>query len=229
LPYTVQAGDDLSRIIKQFYGNPNKSRKIVDANELDGPDKIQVRQSHSRVGEDMSFRRPQAENRPILSAISCVILCTLFLCVSMLAQVTSGTISGRVQDITGAVINNATVTISNPSNGFKRQITTSDIGEFVAPNLLPGTYSITVEAPGFRNLESTGFVLNAAAKLDAGALVLSVGAFSALIILLFFCACCGPFPAHVCLILSAFTFSVRKRSNPKLVSYSWSAGPECAE
>jgi hypothetical protein len=173
---TVKAGDGLSRIIKQFYGDPNESRKIVDANELDDPEKVQAGQSRSRVGEDMLFRRPQAENRPILSAISCVILCTLFLCVSMLAQVTSGTISGRVQDTTGAVINNATVTISNPSNGFKRQITTSNIGEFVAPNLLPGTYSIIVEAPGFRKLESTGFVLNAAAKLDAGALVLAVGA-----------------------------------------------------
>ena len=172
----MQAGDDLSKIIKRFYGNPNKSRKIVDANQLDDPDKIQAGQSHSRVGEDMSFRRPQAENRSILNTISYVILCTFFLCVSMLAQVTSGTISGRVQDTTGAVINNATVTISNPSNGFKRQVTTSDIGEFVAPNLQPGTYSITVEAPGFRNLESTGFVLNAAAKLDAGALVLAVGA-----------------------------------------------------
>jgi hypothetical protein len=63
--YTVQAGDDLSRIIKQFYGDPNKSRKIVD-DELDDPDKIQAGQSRSRVGEDMSFRRPQAENRPIL-------------------------------------------------------------------------------------------------------------------------------------------------------------------
>ena len=124
----------------------------------------------------MCFRRPQAENRLILSAISCVILCTLFLCVSMLAQVTSGTISGRVQDTTGAVISNATVTISNPSNGFKREITTSGIGEFVAPNLQPGTYSVTVDAAGFRKLESTGFVLNAAGKVDTGSLVLSVGA-----------------------------------------------------
>ena len=166
--YTVPADHNLSQI--------NKYKKSVNANKLDDPDQIKAGQSRSRAGEDMFFRRPQAEGRPILSAISCVILCTFFLCASMLAQVTSGTISGRVQDTTGAVINNATVTISNPSNGFKREITTSDIGEFVAPNLLPGTYTVTVDAPGFKKLETEGFALSAAGKLDTGALVLSVGA-----------------------------------------------------
>ena len=94
--YTAQADDTLSKI--------NKYKKIVDVNKL-GADQIKTGQSRSRVGENMSFRsRPQAENRPILSSISCVILCTLFLCISMLAQVTSGTITGRVQDSTGAMI-----------------------------------------------------------------------------------------------------------------------------
>src|ERR1035438_5338814 len=94
----------------------------------------------------------------------------------LMAQVTSGTISGRVQDATGAVISGAAVTVSNPSNGLTRQITTSDSAESGAPNLLPGTYNITVEGPGFRKVESTGFVLSAAGKLDAGNLVLPVGA-----------------------------------------------------
>jgi hypothetical protein len=93
-----------------------------------------------------------------------------------LAQVTSGTISGTVKDPTGAVISGATVTISNPSNGLTRTVTTSDGGEFSAPGLYPGTYTIKVESPGFKQLESSGFVLSAAAKLDAGELVLAVGA-----------------------------------------------------
>ena len=105
-----------------------------------------------------------------------VILAATLLCGSLSGQVTSGTISGRVQDSTGAVISGASVTVSNPSNGFTRKLTTSDAGEFVAPNLLPGTYSVTVEAAGFKKLESNGFVLNAAAKLDTGNLVLPVGA-----------------------------------------------------
>ena len=114
----------------------------------------------------------ESHKRTIVSTI----IIPLMFCLPLAAQVTSGTISGRVQDSTGALINNATVTITNPSNGFTRQLTTADSGEFVAPNLSPGTYSISVEAPGFRKLESTGFVLNAAGKVDTGSLVLSVGA-----------------------------------------------------
>lgn len=44
--YKVQAGDTLSKIAKQFYGNANDYNRIFDANrdKLDNPDKIQVGQ-----------------------------------------------------------------------------------------------------------------------------------------------------------------------------------------
>lgn len=42
--YTVQAGDNLSKISKQFYGDPSKYKKIVDANKLGDPDKIKAGQ-----------------------------------------------------------------------------------------------------------------------------------------------------------------------------------------
>ena len=44
--YTVQAGDTLSKIAKQFYGNANDYHKIFDANrdKLDNPDRIQAGQ-----------------------------------------------------------------------------------------------------------------------------------------------------------------------------------------
>lgn len=94
---------------------------------------------------------------------------------SSLAQVTSGTIFGSVKDPTGAYVKDAQVTIANPSNGLTRKVTTNDEGQFVAPNLLPGTYTITVEAQGFKKLESTGYVLSAADKLSAGTLELAMG------------------------------------------------------
>src|SRR5260221_5976144 len=108
-----------------------------------------------------------------------VLLLVLVACVCVgtaLSQVTFGTIFGRVQDPSGAMVTNATVTVSNPSNGLTRTMTTSAMGEFSAPGLYPGTYTITVEAPGFKKLESSGFVLSAADKLNAGNLALAVGA-----------------------------------------------------
>jgi hypothetical protein len=112
--------------------------------------------------------------RFVLLTVAELILCSAW--APLLAQVTSGTIFGHVQDATGAVIKDASVTISNPANGLTRKVTTSDSGEFVAPNLLPGTYNIAVEAKGFKKTESQGFVLSGADKLNAGEIVLAVGA-----------------------------------------------------
>jgi nucleoid-associated protein YgaU len=42
--YTVQPGDNLSKISKQFYGDANKYKTIADANKLDDPDKIKAGQ-----------------------------------------------------------------------------------------------------------------------------------------------------------------------------------------
>jgi nucleoid-associated protein YgaU len=42
--YTVQSGDNLSKISKQFYGDANKYMKIAQANGLADPDKIRVGQ-----------------------------------------------------------------------------------------------------------------------------------------------------------------------------------------
>src|ERR1017187_1322759 len=110
----------------------------------------------------------------IIALIAAAIACLA--CAPLLAQVTSGTISGAVKDSTGAMIKDASVTIANPDNGITRTVVTGGDGSFVAPNLLPGTYTITVEAEGFKKLESSGFVLSAADKLNAGELVVVVGA-----------------------------------------------------
>jgi hypothetical protein len=68
-----------------------------------------------------------------------------------LAQ-TQGRITGRVTDPSGAVIVGAKVTIENQSKGVKRILETNNSGDYVAPGLEPGVYSITVEAPNFRNM-----------------------------------------------------------------------------
>ncbi|MBZ5547888.1 MAG: TonB-dependent receptor [Acidobacteriia bacterium] len=106
----------------------------------------------------------------VAAAIACIT------CAPLLAQVTSGTIFGSVKDPTGAMIKDASVTIANPANGITRTVTTGSDGTFVAPGLYPGTYTITVESKGFKKSETTGVVLSAADKLNAGEIVLAMGA-----------------------------------------------------
>ena len=92
------------------------------------------------------------------------------------AQVTSGTVSGTVKDSSGGVVAEAKVTVSSPEIGLTRTVNSSSDGNFVFPSLPPGTYTISVEAPGFKKSERTGIVLSATDKLNAGDLVLQVGA-----------------------------------------------------
>ncbi len=102
---------------------------------------------------------------PKIALIAVAIAC--FTVAPLVAQVTSGTIFGAVKDPAGAMVKDASVTIANPGNGITRTVVTGGDGAFVAPNLLPGTYTVTVEAKGFKKLETTGIVLSAADNLSA--------------------------------------------------------------
>ena len=65
------------------------------------------------------------------------------------AQVTTADVVGTVHDPTGAVIANARALITNTSTGLTRTAETNGSGDYAVNSLLPGTYSIKVEAPNF--------------------------------------------------------------------------------
>ncbi len=71
------------------------------------------------------------------------------LCSSVAAQVTGGTLLGTVTDTRQATIPGAEVTILNQATGVLRKLVANEKGFFSAPNLLPGTYDVTVSATGF--------------------------------------------------------------------------------
>lgn len=62
---------------------------------------------------------------------------------------TQGAISGTVFDATSAAIPNATVLIHSDATGAEITLTSGNSGEFRAPQLTPGTYSVTISASGF--------------------------------------------------------------------------------
>ncbi len=76
-----------------------------------------------------------------------------------LAQVSSGTISGSVRDSSGGAVVGAKVEITQLATTEKRQTVTNDRGEFSAPYLRVGGYSVAVSMPGFKSEISSGIVL----------------------------------------------------------------------
>lgn len=78
-------------------------------------------------------------------------LVALFLaCSFAFGQAGSGEISGTVGDASGAVVSGASVTITNPSTGFTRNLKTNESGLYSAPALIPGVYTVRVEMQGFQ-------------------------------------------------------------------------------
>src|ERR1700730_6380274 len=70
--------------------------------------------------------------------------------IPMWAQKDAGSIVGTVKDQTGAIVANATVTVSDVERGIHLETTTNDSGEFVAGPLRVGRYTVTVQHPGFK-------------------------------------------------------------------------------
>lgn len=90
--------------------------------------------------------------------------CLLF-SVSVLAQSNAGRILGTVVDQTGAVVAGATVTVIDVPRGVSRTLTTDQAGEYAAPNLLPGTYTVRAVAKGFRTVTRPNLLLQVGQEL----------------------------------------------------------------
>src|SRR6202790_3591773 len=79
------------------------------------------------------------------------------------AQVAGATLNGTVSDASGAGVPNANVSIKNTATGVERDVTTDSDGFYSAPNLLPGTYEVTISASGFSTAVQTGLTLTVGA------------------------------------------------------------------
>ena len=86
----------------------------------------------------------------------------------------TGNIQGTVVDATGALIPNATVTLTDASTQVKRTTLTDQAGVYVFPNIPIGTYNLKVGATGFETYERTGIVLEVGSNISIDA-ALKVG------------------------------------------------------
>lgn len=90
------------------------------------------------------------------------------------AQVSGATLSGLVTDAQGGPVPGASLSIKNTSTGVIREVASNSDGFYSAPNLLPGSYEVTVSAKGFQTLVHSGITLTVGAQ-QALNLTLKVG------------------------------------------------------
>jgi len=89
------------------------------------------------------------------------------------STIATGSIQGTVTDPNGAVIPNATITITNKGTGQSSKVTSSATGTFSSGGLQPGEYTVRVEAKGFQTELITipvqvGVTASANAKMAVG-------------------------------------------------------------
>ena len=67
------------------------------------------------------------------------------------AQRTTGTLTGQVVDPQGATVPNARIIVTDQETGVVSNTVTSSAGTWNVPSLIPGRYSVSVQAQGFRS------------------------------------------------------------------------------
>ena len=77
------------------------------------------------------------------------VLLGLCLPIGVASAQTFGEITGEVKDQSGAVAPGVSVTAANTATNMSRTTRTNEVGIYSFPSLLPGTWQIKVEAPGF--------------------------------------------------------------------------------
>ena len=93
------------------------------------------------------------------------------------AQTTNASLSGTINDTSGAAIPGAQVTARNSGTGLTSTIVSSDSGTYTLPNLPPGTYTLTVTKDGFTTSVQNNVVLSVSESATLKA-TMAVGATS---------------------------------------------------
>src|SRR5215471_3921093 len=110
-----------------------------------------------------------------MTRIAWIVAATVLVAGQAAAQETRGTIQGTVKDPQGGVVAAAIVVVTNADTNVPVTAKTDTVGVFRVPLLLPGNYSVSVEASGFKKAVRTGIVLQLSDVRDVE-ITLAVGA-----------------------------------------------------
>ena len=104
--------------------------------------------------------------RPILGSM--LALLVLGLSPIVRGQAVNGTLLGTVTDATGADVSSAKVVATEAATGASHESVTNESGNYTFPGLQPGTYSINVEAKGFKKVtrQNIDLLSNSSTRVD---------------------------------------------------------------
>src|SRR5690348_15772964 len=105
-----------------------------------------------------------------------VVVLWLALSLPALGQNISGSLSGTVQDSSGAAFAGAEVRVSNTETGFLRAAKTNAEGCFYFPDLTPGTYNLEVKAGGFKHYRQEQIEINSGDSRSVSVIKMELGA-----------------------------------------------------
>ena len=89
----------------------------------------------------------------------------LLLGLPLFSQSSNGRILGTVTDQSGGAVVGASVTVTNVATGVARNLTTDNVGEYNAPNLVPGSYAVHVTSKGFKTVDRRDILLEVAKEI----------------------------------------------------------------
>jgi len=107
------------------------------------------------------IRLPAERNmRSHILLLACAIITAFGLNLAVLAQDITATLTGTVSDSTGAAISGAKVVVHDNGTGTDRTVTTNGIGVYTVPQMLVGTYTISVTQTGFGKFVASQVIMH---------------------------------------------------------------------
>src|SRR5580658_4317184 len=121
------------------------------------------------------FTAPQQKPSRGTAYIAGLLLAGLFFSLSAFGQNANGTMTGTVQDPSGAVIPGATVIMKNEASGDERRTVTNGDGFFSVNAVQEGDYTVTITAQGFQQYQQKGVHFDLGDKRNLANIALQVG------------------------------------------------------